>query len=90
MKLESLTNIMISLQSDAEDSEVRGILTRTRFQLEDLLIREAGSLLDSEKDLPTKTAKVHAYQNRTKCSATVANIVVNRAWREEQKCRDSY
>lgn len=85
MRLESLTNILISLQADAEDKEVKGILTRTRFQLEDLLVRDAEAMLSIETCLPTKTMKVHAYQNRTQCSATVANIVVNRAWREEQQ-----
>lgn len=84
MKTEAIHNMILVMQQNAEDPIVSKILTLSRLQLEDLILKHLTPLTESEKLLPTKRLRTEAYVKRTNNPMHLAHIVVNRAYRDEQ------
>ena len=90
MKTEAAHNMIMVIQTHAEDPRVSTLLTPLRLQLEDLILETIPVLTEQEKELPTKRTRTEAYMKRTNCSAHLAHIAVNRCWRDSELARSSF
>ena len=88
MKLETVLNMLITMQNSADDTTVSKVLGSARLQLENILVKSVPPMISSEIALPTKHQRISAYRNRTGQDATTANAVINNTWRNSESSRN--